>query len=325
MIAVPEPGQRPDDGRDSVSVRHDLEHMPLVDPTQKGGLLGVLQRRYLLSLMVKRELRARYVGSKMGLAWSYINPFTRFLTFYFVFGIILGRGQIPHFAIHLFAGMVVVNLFTESFNSGTRSIMQNKSIVQKMPLPREIFPIASTLVTLYHTGPQLVILIGACLTTGSFSPDPVGLLAALMAFMIVILLGTGMGLMFSAINVMYRDWTRVVQIFTNMLPFSVPMMYPFTLVHKRFENFPLIEHFYLFNPITEAVLLMQRGFWITTIGPADAKEAGEEWGFKAGLDVNFPPHLLMRGVLFIGISMLFLAFCQWVFTRLDGKVPDRLI
>ena len=49
--------------------------------------------------------------------------------------------------------MVVVNLFTESFNSGTRSIMQNKAVVQKMPLPREIFPIASMLVTLYHTRP----------------------------------------------------------------------------------------------------------------------------------------------------------------------------
>jgi ABC-2 type transport system permease protein len=324
MTAVPDPG-RDRLAADSVSVRHDLEHVPLVDPTAKRGLVGVLRHRYLLSLMVKRELRARYIGSKMGLAWSYINPFTRFLTYYFVFGIILGRGQIPHFAIHLFAGMVVVGLFTESFNSGTRSIMQNKAIVQKMPLPREIFPIASMLVSLYHTGPQLVILVAVCLGTGSFSPDPVGLLAALMAFSIVILLGTGMGLMFSAINVMYRDWTRVVQIFTNMLPFSVPMMYPFTLVQKRFQHFPLIEHFYLFNPITEAVLLMQRAFWITTVSPADAAAAKTDFGFQAGLSVNFPPHLLLRGPIFIVVSLVFLAFCQWVFTRLDDKVPDRLI
>jgi len=313
------------DASGGVAARHDLAHVPMVDPAAKGGLIGVLRRRYLLRLMVRRELRARYIGSKMGLAWSYINPFVRFLTFYFVFGIILGRGQIPHFAIHLFAGMVVVNLFTESFNSGTRSIMQNKAVVQKMPLPREIFPISSTLVSLYHTGPQLVILIGACLATGSFSPDPMGILAALVAITIVILLGAGMGLMFAAINVMYRDWTRVVQIFTQVLPFSVPMMYPYTLVRTRFEGFPLIQHLYLFNPITEAVLLMQRGFWITTIGPEDAKEAGAEWGFNPGLDVNFPPHLFVRGLIFLGIAALFLAFAQWVFTKLDDKIPDRLI
>jgi ABC-2 type transport system permease protein len=315
----------PEGDAGSVSERHDLARVPMVDPGAKGGLLGVLRRRYLLRLMVKRELRARYIGSKMGLAWSYINPFTRFLTFYFVFGIILGRGQIPHFAIHLFAGMVLVNLFTESFNSGTRSIMQNKAVVQKMPLPREIFPIASMLVSLYHTGPQLVILVGACLATGSFAPSAVGMLAALLAFGIVILFGTGMGLMFAAINVMYRDWTRVVQIFTQMLPFTVPMMYPYTLVAKRFEGFPIIAHFYLFNPITEAVLLMQRGFWITTVSAEDAKGAGEEWGFNPGLSINFPSHLFERGLIMLGLAIVFLFVAQWVFTRLDDKIPDRLV
>jgi ABC-2 type transport system permease protein len=308
-----------------VAERHDLAHVPMVDPAAKGGLLGVLRRRYLLKLIVKRELRARYIGSKMGLAWSYINPITRFFTFYFVFGIILGRGQIPHFAIHLFAGMVLVNYFNETFNSGTRSILQNKAVVQKMPLPREIFPISSMLVSLYHTGPQLVVLIVACLATGSFEPDPPGMLAALLAFGIVILLATGMGLMFAAINVMYRDWTKVVQIFTNMLPFTVPMMYPYTLVHIRFEQFPLIEHLYLFNPITEAVLLMQRAFWITTVSPEDAAAAEKDFGFQPGLEANFPPHLFERGLIMLGASVVFLAFAQWVFSRLDDKVPDRLV
>ena len=310
---------------DSAAARHDLEHVPMVDPAAKGGLIGVLRRRYLLRLMVKRELRARYIGSKMGLAWSYINPISRFFTYYFVFGIILARGQVPNFAIHLFAGMVLVNLFTESFNSGTRSIMQNKAVVQKMPLPREIFPIASLLVTIYHTGPQLVVLIVACLATGSFSPDVMGMLAALLAFGIVILLATAMGLMFAAINVMYRDWTRVVQIFTNMLPFSVPMMYPYTLVRDRFSEFPIILDLYLFNPIAEAVLLIQRAFWITTVSKADAAAAGEEFGFQPGVAVNFPPDLFTRGLIMLGLSAVFLVFAQWVFTRLDDKIPDRLV
>lgn len=321
----PPPSSAPPPEPVPVAVRHDLAHVPLVDPAAKGGLVGVFQRRYLLSLMVKRELRARYVGSKMGLAWSYINPFTRFLTFYFVFGIILGRGQIPNFAIHLFAGMVAVNLFTEGFASGTRSIMQNKGVVQKMPLPREIFPISSMLVTIYHTGPQLVILVGACLVTGDFSPTWSGLAAGLMGLAIVVLLGAGMGLMFSAINVMYRDWTRVVQILTNMIPFSVPMMYPFTLVRTRFEDFPIIQHLYLFNPITEAVLLMQRCFWITTVSPEAAAEAKSEWGFNADLHVNFPDHLFERGFIMLGVSVLFLVIAQVVFSRLDDKIPDRLV
>jgi ABC-2 type transport system permease protein len=201
--------------------------------------------------------------------------------------------------------------------------MQNKGVVQKMPLPREIFPISAVLVTLYHTGSQLVILLIACMLTGSFAPDLGTLVAAPMAFLIVILLGTGMGLMFSAINVMYRDWTRVVQIFTNMLPFTVPMMYPYTLVAKRFADFPVIEHFYLLNPIANAVLLMQRAFWITTVSPEDALDAKTEWGFR--IDGSFPPHLWERGLIFIGFSIVFLVIAQLVFTRLDDKIPDRLM
>jgi ABC-type polysaccharide/polyol phosphate export permease len=315
----------PTRGHEATATKHDLSHVPMVDPADTGGLLSVFRKRHLLRLMVKRELRARYIDSKFGLAWSYINPISRFFTFYFVFGIIIGRGAIPHFAIHLFAGMVLMNLFTESFNAGTRSIMANKAVVQKMPLPREIFPAASVLVSLYHTGPQLVVLVVACLATGSFSPDPVGILAALMAFGIVILLAIGMAIMFAAINVMYRDFTRGVQIITNMLPFTVPMMYPYTIVKERFGDFPVIYHLYLFNPLAEAVLLIQRGFWITTVSDEDARQASDLYGFKAGLDVNFPPHLLERGLIFLGISVAFVVFAQWVFSRLDDRIPDRLL
>src|ERR1700710_2452107 len=221
-------------GLPPLAVRHDLEHVSLPAPNDKGRLLSVFRHRYLLSLMVKRELRARYVGSKMGLAWSYINPLSRFLTFYFVFGIIMNRGAIPHFAIHLFAGMVIVNYFNETFNSGTRAIMQNKAVVNKLPLPRQMFPVASMLVSLYHIGPQLVVLVVVCFGTGVWQPDLPGIIAMVMAFAIVIPLATGMGVMFSAINVLYRDFTRVVQILTNMLPFTVPMMYAYSMVHIRF-------------------------------------------------------------------------------------------
>ena len=316
--------QLPSDGP-AASGPHDLAQMPLVDPADKGGLVSVFRRRHLLRLMVKRELRARYIDSKFGLAWSYINPITRFFTFYFVFGVIIGRGAIPHFAIHLFAGMVLVNLFVESFNAGTRSIMANKAVVQKMPLPREIFPVASVLVTLYHVGPQMVVLVVACLATGSFSPDLVGLFAAAIAFVMVTLLAIGMAIMFAAINVMFRDFTRAVQIITNMLPFSVPMMYPYTLVKERFGDFAIIYHLYLFNPLAEAVLLFQRGFWITTVSDKDAAEASDLYGFKPGLSVNFPPHLVERGLIFLAVSVVFVFFAQWVFNRLDDRIPDRLV
>jgi ABC-2 type transport system permease protein len=307
-----------------VAVRHDLAHAPLRDPADTGGLLAVFRRRYLLRLMVRREIRARYIGSKFGLAWSYINPTVRFFTFYFVFGIILNRGAIPHFAIHLFAGMVLVHYFTETFNSGTRSIMSNKAVVQKMALPREMFPVASMLVSLYHTGPQLVVLVIACLATGSFSPDATGIAAALLGFAIVLVLGTAMGVMFSAINVLFRDFTRIVQTLTNMVPFSVPMMYPYTMVADRFGT-GIWHELYLLNPVGSAVMLMQRGFWITTVSEQDVRDTQQiDPLFEGGVAPNFPSHLFERGFAMLAFCLVFLVFAQWLFSRLDDRVPERL-
>jgi ABC-2 type transport system permease protein len=295
---------------EKVAQRHDLEHVSLGPPASTSGLLEAFRRRYLLRLMVRREIQARYARSLFGLAWSYINPAVRFLTYYFVFGIVIGRGMnIEYFAIHLFAGMVLVHYFTETVNSGTRSLLTNKGVVQKMAMPRELFPLASMLVSLYHTIPQLIILTIACLATRSWNPDLEGFGAALLGLALVMTLGTALGLMFSVFNVLLRDFGRIVQTFINMVPFAVPMMYPYAMIEERFGT-GTIHAIYMGNPVAEAVLLIQRGFW----WPATNED----------LTANFPDDLWVRGFIMLGCCLVLLAFAQWVFTRLEGRVPELL-
>ncbi len=127
---------------------------PLGPPWAEQGLLEVFRHRYILSLLVRREIAARYQGSVLGLVWSYVNPLTQFFIYYFVMGILFGRAnRVEDFAIHVFAGLIIVHFFTETMNAGTRSIVRNKSLVQKMAVPREMFPVASMLVSLFHVVP----------------------------------------------------------------------------------------------------------------------------------------------------------------------------
>ena len=58
--------------------------------------------------------------------------------------------------------MVFVHYFTETWGGGTRSIWNNRNLVMKMRVPREIFPVASMVAAMYHTGPQLLILVVTC-------------------------------------------------------------------------------------------------------------------------------------------------------------------
>ncbi|SDC22809.1 ABC transporter permease [Nocardioides lianchengensis] len=293
----------------SVAERHDLEHVPLTSPASTSGLLEVFRKRYLLRLMVRREIQARYARSFFGLAWSYINPTVRFFTFYFVFGIVLGRGgNLENFAIHLFAGMVMVHYFTETVTSGTRSLLSNKGVVQKMAMPRELFPFASMLVSLYHTLPQVLILSTACLVAG-WHPDLVGFAAAGLGFLIMMLFGTSLGLMFSVFNVIMRDFGRITQTFINMIPFMVPMMYPYSLIESKFGG-GWVHTIVMANPVAEAVLLMQRCFWWTTTEESYAE--------------SFPDDLWQRGAIMAAVGIVLLFVAQRVFSRLEGRVPELI-
>src|SRR5690349_16569477 len=81
---------------------------PLSPPTADNGLIGVFQRRYLLKLLVRREVNARYQASFLGLLWSYINPLSQFCIYYFILGSILVR-NVENFAIHVFSALVIVH------------------------------------------------------------------------------------------------------------------------------------------------------------------------------------------------------------------------
>lgn len=283
---------------------------PLSPPSSNSGLLEVFRRRYLLRLLVRSTVQARYQGTVLGWTWSYVQPAVRFCLYFFVFQVLIGRGHgMENFAIHLFAGMVFVHFFTETFNGGTKSLVSNRGLIVKLSMPRELFPVATMLVSLWHTGPMLVILTGSCLVLG-WAPDPMGLLAGLIGFLIVMFLGLALALVFSVANVFFRDFGKITQTLTQFVTFSVPMIYPFTLVEDRFGDY---AKYYLLNPLAEAVLLIQRCFWIGT--NSDPAATARE---------HLPPDLYERGAIMLAISFVLLVLAQLWFTRLERRVPERL-
>ena len=288
-----------------------LVQAPLRPPWSQQGLLEVFRHRYILTLLVRREIAARYQGSVLGLLWSYVNPLTQFFIYYFVMGILFGRAnRTQDFAIHVFAGLIIVHFFTETMNAGTRSIVRNKSLVQKMAVPREMFPVASMLVSLFHVVPQVVILVIATFLSG-WRPDPMGMVMGVLALLISMTLGTALALLFSAANVFLRDVSNAVSVLSNFVRFGVPMMYPYTLVALRFRGHTSL---YLLNPIVEAVLGFQRAFWVgATSNPARTAA------------VDMPPHLFLLSIRALLISLAVLYVAQSTFTRLERRIPERLL
>ncbi|MGO4255838.1 ABC transporter permease [Marmoricola sp. RAF53] len=285
----------------------------LVSPSPRGGIIEVLQQRYLLRLIVGRELAQLYAASVLGLMWSYIQPALRFTIYYFVFGVVIhAHGNIQYFAIHLFCGIVFVHYFSETWAGGTRSIWTNRNMVLKMRVPREIFPVASMVVAFYHTGPQILVLVIACILAG-WALTPGAIAAGILGTLILVTFAMSMALIFAALNVYYRDFQNIVATVTQFLHFMVPMMYPFALVYELRDSHPVAYQLYMANPLAEAVLLMQRFFWApTTDNQAEV------------LKTEFPPDLWERGLIMLVLCFGLLYLAQKFFARLEGKFPERL-
>ncbi|MDQ0735519.1 ABC transporter permease [Arthrobacter agilis] len=285
----------------------------LVAPGYGHGLRDVVRSRYLLKLLVQKELRVRYRGSVLGLLWSYVKPGVQFVVFYVALGVFLGLeqsdrnpGGLPNYAIYLFSGIVLINYFNEALGNASRAIVSNGGLIKKIYLPRELFPIASTWVSAVHFLPQILILLVACLFAG-WSPSVLQLAAAVAGFLIVTMFAIGLGLLFGAVNVYFRDAENLVDMLLMVATWASPVLYPWLLVREKLgETWFMI---YQLNPITVAVETFHFAFWLPTTERAEA----------------IPPNLLSLWIpVALVTSALMLVIGQLVFRRLEGRFAQEL-
>ena len=283
---------------------------PLQNPGRVGGLVDVFRRRYLLTLLVRKELRVRYQGSPVGLAWSYVRPAVRFVMYFYVIGLLISH-NVPNRALHIFSGMIMVAFFTSALSSGSKSVVKNQSLVRKINLPREMFPVASIMVSIYHMVPMYVIALVGCVLSG-WRPDGLAFVAALMALAIVLTWGLAVALLLSAWNVYFRDVTNVVDVIQTVITWTVPMIYPFIIVRDKLADaHSVLYEVYLASPLCQAVLLNNRAFWIPSLTDKEAQG-------------QLPSHLWERGAVMVVLGLLFVWLAQAVFSRLEGRFAERL-
>ncbi|MGN6244214.1 MAG: ABC transporter permease [Motilibacteraceae bacterium] len=279
----------------------------LIEPGRSGGLLEVARNRFLLRLLVRQELRVRYRGSVLGLAWSYVKPAVQFLVYFFVLGVFLKVNRsLPDFALYLFAGLVVMTSFGEALGNATRSVVWNAPLVKKIYLPRELFPVSSLCVAGVHLVPQLVVLLVGALVVG-WVPTVPAVVAAVLALAITATTALGLGLLMAAVNVSFRDIENIVDLLLLVLTWASPVLYPWTAVRDALGDGALLQ-LYLANPLTIAVQLVQRAFWAT-----DAERAA-----------SLVPHLWERGLAALALGCGLLVLGQLVFSRLEGRFAQEL-
>ncbi|TAM71909.1 MAG: ABC transporter permease [Microbacteriaceae bacterium] len=298
-----------------------IERQPLQLIGQRSGLFrgagdslaDIWAHRELLGLLVRRELKARYKDSSLGVVWSLFRPLAQLLIYYFAIGQILGAARgTPDFAIFVFVGLTMWGLFSEIVSGSTTAIMSNSGLVKKVYLPREIFPLSAIGGALFNFLVQLVVLVIAIVIFSSypFVLDWQFLLAPL-AVVTLVVFSTALGLVLSAINVYLRDTEHLVEIAIIILFWASPIVYSFSYVTRLLHG-GWIEQLYLANPVTVAVIAMQKAVWAA--GTRATGALAQAW----------PSDLGIRLLITLAISLVLLWLAQRAFARLQGNFAQEM-
>lgn len=202
--------------------------------------------------MIRRDVAARYEGSIIGVAWSFVTPLLMLAVYTFVFSVIFkarlsssGSESRTDFAIHLFAGLIVFGIFSEVVNQAPRQIVSNRNYVKRVVFPLEILSWVSLGSVLVRTLVSLAVLLLAQLILKQSFPWTVVFFPLVLLPLLFASLGVAWFL--SALGVYLRDIGQITAVFTTMLLFLSAIFYPLSSLPKQLQ--PWIQ----LNPIAVIV------------------------------------------------------------------------
>ncbi len=210
------------------------------------------QHRPLLVQLAWREVQARYRGSWLGVVWSLLNPLLMLALYTFVFSVVFRArwdNSVPvgnlDFALNLFAGLIVFNLFAETINSAPSLVLSNANYVKRVVFPLESLPLARFLSVLVQAGFSFAILLAAQLLCRGYVPWTVLLLP--VALLPCALVTLGLAYFLASLGVFVRDIGNLVGLSCTALMFLSPVMYPLSKLPAQIQ--PVLA----FNPLAPLV------------------------------------------------------------------------
>lgn len=185
--------------------------------------------RDLLIEITKREIKARYKQSILGYAWVVIVPLLNLvvLTLVFSYFVRIPTGGIPY-PVFLFTGLIPWTFTANSVLWATTSLISNGTLITKIYLPTEVFPISTVLTKFIDF--FLTVLVGVLLVL-IFRVNLHPLLIYIpLIFIVQLLLTLGVAFIFSALNVFYRDVENVMSVLVTIWMYLSPVLYPQELI-----------------------------------------------------------------------------------------------
>lgn len=224
-------------------------------------MIALYNFRGLIWNFVKRDISQKYSGSLLGLYWSVINPIITLIVYFIVFGFFLkarlpGNDNVWDFALYFSAGFLPWVAFSESVMRASRSIVDNKNYIKKVPFPSEIFPIYTILSELVNLLIGITIyMVLYILLKGIPSIYiiflPIGIILQMMFTL-------SLSLIFSSATVYFRDIPQILGSIFMIWFWGTPIVYAITVVPDSIRWIMYLNPAYYMVEIYRAMMFYGR-------------------------------------------------------------------
>ena len=255
-------------------------------------MLEVLNYRDLVRALVARELKVRYRRSAIGFVWTMLQPLLMMLVLRTVFSTLFQAksAEVPvNYAVFVLAGLLFWNFFSQSIVTSMNSLRGNAQLLQKLPVPTVVFPLAAVISGLVNLLLALVPLFLILLVTGH--PLRPSLFFLPVSILLVALFTLGAGLLLAPLAVFFSDVVELVGMLLLLLMYLTPIIYPKDIVPEHWR------WIVRFNPIRSILEVFR-----------DPIYQGE-----------IPP--LSHVAVAVTIAVLALAIGGLVFSRTSDRIP----
>ena len=250
--------------------------------------------RELFYFLSWRDIIVRYKQTVIGIAWSVIRPVLTMVVFSIVFGKLakFPSGGAPY-PVLVFTAILPWQFFSNALSEASSSLISNQNMISKLYFPRIIMP-ASTIIVALTDFLISFALLGITMAVYRFVPSWKIVFMPLFLFLAIIL-SLGMGFLFSALNVKYRDFRYIIPFIVQFGMYLSPVGFTSDVVPARFR------FWYSLNPMVGVI----DGFRWSIIGK--------------GTSIYLPGFILS-----IVITILIIIWGFWYFRKTEKTFADRI-
>ena len=186
----------------------------------------MIEYRDLTMMLTMRDLRVRYKQAAMGFLWAIFMPIVAVCAGILIkkaMAVVSQRPLDTQGIVSISVKVLPWTFFISSIRFSVQALVGNSSLVTKIYFPRAVLVLASVLACLFDFGVAICVLLVllVILKVGV----SICLLWLPLLLLLLILYTFGLGLLFSAANLFYRDIKYVVEIILMFGIFFTPVYY----------------------------------------------------------------------------------------------------